>query len=212
MPTLLHVDSSPMGEASISRRLTAEFVSRWRMVNLQGEVISRDLTTMHIPAIDADWVAANYLPPESRTPQQNQLLVLSNELAGDLLRADEYVFGVPMHNWGPASIFKLWADQIVRFGKTVLLTPSGMKGALDTKKITFFVSAGRSYRPGAEDASRNLLVPWLRTFFGSLGVTEMRFHFVDGAGALRSGQVDREAFLAPHLAAVQSFFSQPSVL
>src|SRR5262249_11166479 len=131
MPILLHIDSSPMGDASISRCLTREFVQRWRIANPHGEVISRDLTTIGIPVIDAAWVAANYTPRESRTRHQNDLLAVSTELTGEVMRADEYVIGVPMHNWGPASSFKLWVDQIVRFGETVDLTPAGIKGSLE---------------------------------------------------------------------------------
>jgi FMN-dependent NADH-azoreductase len=211
MSTLLHIDSSPMGHASISRHLTAEFVRRWRLANPAGDVLYRDLTAGRIPAIDAAWVAANYQPRDARTAQQNEVLSLSTGFTRELLRSDEYVIGVPMHNWGPSSVFKLWADQIARFGETILLTPSGMKGNLGAKKITFFVTAGRSYRPGAEDPARNHLVPWLRTFFENLGVPVMRFHFVDGTAAVMYGKISQGAFLAPHLAAVESFFPQPSV-
>ena len=122
-----------MGEDSISRRLTREFTRRWRLVNPRGQVISRDLAATHIPVIDAAWVAANYTPVESRNQQQNDPLALSTELSGELLDADEYVIGVPMHNWGPSASLKLWADQIVRFGRTTLLTPAGLK-ALDKKR------------------------------------------------------------------------------
>lgn len=211
MPILLHIDSSPMGEASISRPLTTEFERLWRVANPRGEVLRRDLAAMQIPAVDADWVAANYQPEESRMPRQSQLLALSTELTRELLRADEYVIGVPMHNWGPCAVFKLWADQIVRFGETILLTPSGMKGNLGTKKVTIFAAAGRSYRPGAEDPSRNHLVPWLRTFWENLGVTDLHIHFIDGAGAVRWGKISQQAFLAPHLAAVESLFAPPSI-
>jgi FMN-dependent NADH-azoreductase len=69
MPILLHIDSSPMGAASISRRLTQEFVERWRRANPQAKVLSRDLTTVAIPPVDAEWVAANYTPKELRTQQ-----------------------------------------------------------------------------------------------------------------------------------------------
>jgi FMN-dependent NADH-azoreductase len=31
----------------------------------------------------------------------------SSPMTGELLDADEYVIGVPMHNWGPSSSFKL---------------------------------------------------------------------------------------------------------
>src|SRR5262245_59186717 len=102
MSILLHIDSSSMGEDSISHRLTREFVLRWPGQTPQGRALRRDLATMDIPAIDATWVAANYAA-ESRTPEQNALLALSTELIGELLEADEYVIGVPMHNWGPSA-------------------------------------------------------------------------------------------------------------
>jgi FMN-dependent NADH-azoreductase len=74
---LLRIDSSPMGEAAISRQLTMEFVQSWLKANPQSTVMKRDLTTTTIPVIDAAWVAANYTPKESRTHQQNELLKLS---------------------------------------------------------------------------------------------------------------------------------------
>jgi FMN-dependent NADH-azoreductase len=42
MPTLLHLDSSPL-ESSISRELTREFVKTWQNVHPDGTVIYRDL-------------------------------------------------------------------------------------------------------------------------------------------------------------------------
>jgi FMN-dependent NADH-azoreductase len=79
MPILLHIDSSPLGEDSISRRLTAEFVCHWHHANPAGEVISRDLTSISIPVIDAEWISANLTPRELRTPGQNAILALSTE-------------------------------------------------------------------------------------------------------------------------------------
>lgn len=204
MPALLHLDSSPMGEASISRRLTAEFAQRWRNANRQGRVIYRDVAATAIPVVTAAWVAANYTPKESRTQQQHDLLALSTELTGELLEAKEYVIGVPMHNWGPSSSFKLWVDQILRFGDIVALTPEGPRGLLGSKRATFVVAAGRHYRPGSEDAPRNHLVPWLRTFFGYLGVKDMRFLFADGAAEVRYGKIEQAAFLAPHIQAIET--------
>lgn len=204
MSILLHIDSSPMGEASISRQLTGEFVRRWRSANPEGEVIARDLATTAIPVIDAAWIAANYTSKESRTQKQHDILALSTELTGELLRAEESVIGVPMHNWGPSSGFKLWTDQIVRFGETVALTPSGMKGMLGQKRVTLFVTAGRDFAARSGDGSRNHLEPWLRTFFGNLGVRDLRLVFADGTAAVRRGTADRDAFLAPHIQAMQA--------
>jgi FMN-dependent NADH-azoreductase len=208
MPVLLHIDSSPMGEASISRHLTREFVHSWRCAHPGGKVISRDLTTIAIPIIDAAWVSANLTPRESRTQQQNEILALSTQFTGELLQADEYVIGVPMHNWGPSSSFKLWVDQILRFGETIVNTTSGPKGTLDQKRATFFVAAGGHYDPSSADAPRNYLEPWLRTYFGYLGVKDVQVFVADGAAAVTYGRMDRAAFLAPYIEAVHSLFAE----
>ena len=210
MPTLLHIDSSPMGEASISRCLTREFVKRWRNANPRGKVISRDLTAIAIPVIDTAWISANYTPRKSRTPQQDDLLALSTEFTSELIEAGEYVIGVPMHNWGPASSFKLWVDQVARFGETVAITPSGIQGTLHNKRLTVFVSAGRHFDALSADAAGNHLAPWIRTFFGSLGITDIRLIFADGTADVKDGTIDRAAFLAPHFDAMQSLIAAPS--
>lgn len=212
MSTLLHIDSSPLGEDSISRCLTREFVRRWRLANPQGQVISRDLATTHIPVIDAKWIAANYAPAESRNQQQNDVLALSTRFSRELLDADEYVIGAPMHNWGPSASLKLWTDQIVRFGRTTLITPTGLKGTLDKKRVTFFVTAGRRYDRDSENAAKNHLEPWLRSFFGDLGVRDMHFVFVDRTAQVRNGKIGLAAFLAPHMEAMQSLFPEPVFL
>lgn len=207
MPVLLQLDSSPMGEDSVSRRLTREFARLWRAAHPHGEVLYRDVTRFAIPAVDAEWVAANYTPLASRTPRQQSLLALSTSLTQELLDADEYVLGVPMHNWGPASVFKLWADQIVHFGRTMRVTPASTVGTLEAKKLTVFITAGRRYGRGLEDPSRNHVQPWLRTFFENLGIRDMRLVFVDGTAAIRRGEVDMASFLSAHLASVRSLFA-----
>ena len=207
MSILLHIDSSPMGSTSISRQLTREFVKRWRTANPHGTVIYRDLATITIPVIDAAWISANLTPREARTREQTDILALSTELTRELLEADEYVIGVPMHNWGPAASLKLWVDQIVRFGETVVVTPSGIKGTLGQKRLTCLIAAGRRYGPGCADAASNHLEPWLRTFFGSLGIRDMHFVLADGAAQVNYGGMDRAEYLAPHLETVRSLFA-----
>jgi len=200
-----------MGEHSISRHLTGEFTRLWRGTNPQGDVIYRDITTINIPVVNAAWIAANYTPQESRTPEQHRILALSTELSQELLEADEYVFGVPLHNWGAASSFRLWADQIVRFGRTMQITPSGLKGMLYGKRLTVFISAGRRYGRSFEDSSKNHLEPWLRTFFGDLGIQQMRVVLVDGTAAILRGETDMATFLRPHIASVRSLFANVPV-
>ena len=210
MSALLHVDSSPVGETPLSRRLTREFVSRWRRRNPEGKVIDRDLAAIAIPVIDAAWITANLTPANIRTPEQHQRLALSTQFTGELLAADEYVIGTPIHNWGPAASLKLWIDQIVRFGETLALTPTGPRGALAGKRATFIVAAGQDYRPGSASFSRNFLEPWLRTCFGYLGVANIRFVFADRAAAGRYVHLDPERYLAPYIEAMEALFEGPA--
>jgi FMN-dependent NADH-azoreductase len=159
---------------------------------------------MAIPVINAEWVAANYTPKQSRSDRQDDLLKLSTELIGELMDADEYVIGMPMHNWGPPASFKLWVDQIV-----TPLTKSTRP--LDGKRATFTIAAGAVYSPGSAEASKNYLVPWLRTLFGFLGLKDMQLVIADGTRELHNGKLDREAFLAPHIEAVCSLFTQEEI-
>ena len=116
--TLLEVDSSPLGERSISRHLTREFVQNWKAANPDGRVLTRDLNATTIAPIDAAWIGASYTPEEKLTAEQRDLLTLSNTLIDELKAADEYVIGVPMHNFSVPSVLKLWIDQVVRSNKT----------------------------------------------------------------------------------------------
>jgi len=204
MAILLHIDSSPLGESSISRRLSREFVDQWQQLHPQGEVITRDLTTTNLRPIDAEWIAAAYTPENARTPRQKEVLSLSDELIAELEAADEYVFGVPMHNFFVPSTLKLWIDQIARAGKTFAYTSSGPTGLLKNKKAIFLTASGGVYSGDTPLVSLNFVEPYLRSTFGFLGVTDTTFVTAGGASAINSGKTDREAFLKPHVDSIRA--------
>jgi FMN-dependent NADH-azoreductase len=203
MSTLLDIDSSPLYGRSVSRQLTGAFVDQWKASHLDGTVIDRDLNATAITPITAGWVGAAYTPEEARTPQQKELLAVSDLLLAELERADEYVFGVPMHNFGVPSVLKLWIDQIARAGRTFSYAGGSPKGLLTGKKATFIVATGGIYDAQTQMASFNFVEPYLRSVFGFLGVTDATFLTAGGTAALNQG-LDRDAFLAPHLQVVQS--------
>jgi FMN-dependent NADH-azoreductase len=203
MPTLLHIDSSPLYGRSVSRELTGAFVAQWQSSHPDGTVVDRDLNSTSIPPVDADWVGAAYTPAEARTPEQIEVLALSDTLLAELEQADEYVFGVPMHNFGVPSVLKLWIDQISRVGRTFSYADGTPKGLLVGKKATFIIATGGMYDAQTQMASFNFVEPYLRSVFGFLGVTDTTVLTAGGTAALNYGQ-DRDAFLAPHLQAVRT--------
>src|ERR1700739_1795232 len=139
MPTLLHIDSSPLYGRSVSRQLTGAFVTQWKSSHPNGTVVGRDLNATPIPSVTGEWVGAAYTPEEARSPQQKELLALSDTLISELEQADEYVFGVPMHNFGVPSVLKLWIDQIARVGRTFSYADGTPKGLVIGKKATFII-------------------------------------------------------------------------
>jgi FMN-dependent NADH-azoreductase len=148
-------------------------------------------------------VSAAYAPEEARTPQQRELLALSDQLIFELEQAEEYVIGVPMHNFGVPSVLKLWIDQIARAGRTFSYANGTPKGLLTGKRATFIIATGGVYDPQTRMASFNFVEPYLRSVFGFLGVTDATFLTAGGTAALRNEQ-DRDAFLAPHVQTVQA--------
>ncbi len=206
MPTLLHVDSSPLLETSISRGLSNEFVQNWKRSNPDGKVITRDLTKTPLKSIDAAWIGAVFTPENARTPEQRELLALSDALVAELKSADEYVLGVPMHNFAAPAVFKLWIDQIVRAGETFSYADGVPAGLLKNKKATFLIASGGVYGAGTAMASFNFVEPYLRTVFGFIGVVDTNFLAAGGASALNYGQIDRETFLQPHVESIRAQF------
>jgi len=202
MPTLLHINSSPLYGTSISRQLSDSFVEQWKAANPGEKVIERDLTATDIDPLSAAFVAAMFTPPDALTPDQKQILALSDTLVAELIEADEYVFGVPMYNFGVPAALKLWIDQICRVGKTFAYVDGAPKGLLTGKKATFLIASGGIYDANTQMASYNFVEPYLRTLFGFLGVADVTFYTAGGVSALNHGAIDRETFLAPHLAAV----------
>ena len=201
MATLLHIDSSPMGVASISRHLSNTFVENWKKSHPGGKVITRDLTKSGLVTINAEWVAVAYTPAESRTAEQKAALAKSDELLAEIEAADELAIGVAMHNFNIPSVLKLWIDQVARVGRAFAYVDGAPKGLLTGKKATFLVATGGAYGPGTGMESLNFIEPYLKTLFGFIGFTDVTFHTAGGAAALNRG-ANREEFLQPHDEAV----------
>ena len=204
MATLLHVDSSPLA-SSVSRELTREFVINWKNAHPTGRVIYRDLAANPPKNIDQAWIHAAHTPAEALQSEQKTLLAYSEECIAELEQADEYVFGVAMHNFSIPAVIKLWIDQVVRGGRTFSYGGAdGPKGLLTGKKATILAATGGVYQPGSPMAAFNFIDPYLNTILKFIGVTDVTFVTAGGTAQLMSGKVDRNLFLQPHLDQVKS--------
>jgi FMN-dependent NADH-azoreductase len=203
MPTLLHLDASPL-ETSISRELAREFVATWKTANPHGTVIYRDLAALTPAPISQAWVHAAFTPATARTAEQNALLAHSDELIQELESADEIVIGVPMHNFSIPATLKLWVDQIVRSGRTFSYGAEGPKGLLQGRKATLLVASGGVYSPGSPAAAMNFVDPYMKAVLNFLGITDVQTIAVGGASQLMSGAIDRSTLLGPALEQIRA--------
>jgi FMN-dependent NADH-azoreductase len=207
MPTLLHLDSSAMGDTSVSRHLTATFVKDWTAKHPDGTVVTRDVAKSGLTPVTAAWIGAAHTPAEAQTAEQKGLMALSEELLAELFGADEWVIGVAMYNFSIPSTLKMWIDQIARAGKTFAYGANGPKGLITGKKVTILLATGGDYTPGAPAAAYNFAEPYLRAILGFLGVTDLTVVTASGTAALMNPATDRAAFLAPFDAKVAELVS-----
>ncbi len=202
MPTLLHLDSSPL-ESSISRELTREYVKTWQTAHPASTVIYRDLAANPPALVDTAWIHSAFTPQESRNAEQAAALAVSEELIAEIERADEIVIGVAMHNFSIPSVLKLWIDQIVRKDRTFSYNAEGPRGLLLGKKAAILSASGGIYAPGTPMAAYNFVDPYLKTVLGFLGISDVKSVTAGGASQLIAGAVDRETFLKTPLETVR---------
>ena len=127
--TVLRIDASARREGSESRALSQRVIDRLA----PDTVIHRDLGVT-IPAIDTDWLTANWTPEDQRSPEQLEKLALSETLIDELKAADTLVIGTPIYNFAVPSTLKAWVDQIARAGLTFRYTENGPVGLLTGKR------------------------------------------------------------------------------
>jgi FMN-dependent NADH-azoreductase len=181
MSVILHIDSSVRRNPSVTRRLSAEFVERWRRNHPGTQVVYRDLGKEVVPVVTEDWVTATYTPPDARTKEQSEVLSVSDRLLKEFFAADVIVLGVPMYNFAIPANLKAYVDQIVRAGETFRYTAEGkVEGLAKGKKVVVITSRGGDYGPGKQVAALNHQTPYLRTIFNFIGIDDIRFIEAEG--------------------------------
>jgi FMN-dependent NADH-azoreductase len=185
--TLLHIDSSIQGEASASRALTGEIVSRWMAARPQAQIVYRDLAAEVLPHLS---LAALTRADELEAARNAAVLE-------EFLAADVVVIGAPLYNFSVPSQLKAWIDRIAVKDKTFRYTASGPERLARGKKVIVAISRGGVYGPSASEFGES----YLRFLFGFLGVDDVTFVRAEGLGLSAE---HREAAMQAAHAAIES--------
>lgn len=205
MAHLLHIDSSPRGDRSVSRSLTQEFVSEWKSKHPSNTVVYRDLGRTPPPFVTETQIAAYFSDPSTHTPEQAEVIRPSNALVDEFLAADCYVIGVPMYNFSVPAVFKAYIDQIVRVGRTFAIDEQGYKGLVHGKKLLAIVSQGGDYSEGSPAQPYNMQEPYLKLIFGFIGITDVAIVAADN---MMGGEDTRNQSVTNAKAAIQDVIAQ----
>ncbi|MFC0410331.1 FMN-dependent NADH-azoreductase [Roseomonas elaeocarpi] len=176
---LLHLDSSILGENSVSRALSHAAVER-----LKNEIPGLEVTYHDLVANPIAHLTGRYLAGQSADVQHDQALQEDLSLGGrvleEFLAADIVVIGVALYNFGVPSQLKAWIDRVTVAGKTFRYTEKGPEGLAGNKRVILTVSRGGFYGPGTPAAPFEHAEHYLRAVLAFLGITQPEVIVAEG--------------------------------
>ena len=201
MPSLLAIQSSPRGDRSVSRQLTAKFIEDWKADHAGGTVVMRDLMTTELPFVDQPWIAGNYTPAEQHSPEMKKSLQISDTLIAELMAADHIVIGTSMYNFSIPANLKAYIDHIVRVGVTF---SQSYEGLVKGKKAVVLLASGGNYAPGSQTESYNVASGYMKQILGFIGITDVTVVLAGGTAAIDMGKAQMSEIVGQYLPEVSS--------
>lgn len=180
---LLHIQASPNVQSSLSREVSNYLVSKLKA----SSVKNLDLAVNPLPHLSITAIGAFFVPDADKTAEQKEALKLSDTTVDEFLNSEVIVISTPMWNFGVPSSLKAWFDHISRAGKTFSYSPEGLKGLAGGRKVYLVVSSGSIFSEGPY-AKMDLLIPWLTTALGFIGITDLEIIRVEGTNSPEAAQ------------------------
>ena len=177
--TVLTVASSPMGERSVTRKLSDKLTDELKKAHPGAHFITRDLVASPLPHIDGSFIASVFTRPDERNEALQAAVAASDKAVDELIAADVIIIGAPMYNFGIPSSLKAWIDHVVRMGRTFTGGASGPEGLLLNKKVIVISARGHVYTSGPY-TSWDHQEPQLKTALAFMGLKDVTFIRAEG--------------------------------
>jgi len=176
---VLHLDSSALGAASVSRQLTSGIVARQRALHPDAQVVHRDLAADPVLHLTGAHMAAR-MGATSDDATLTADLVKGNAYMDELFAADVLVIGAPMYNLSIPTPLKAWIDRVAVAGKTFRYTATGPEGLLKGKRAFIASARGGVYSAGSPAAALEHQESYLVGLLAFLGVTDVTIVRAEG--------------------------------
>jgi FMN-dependent NADH-azoreductase len=177
---ILHIDSSPLGDNSVTRKFTAKVLEGLKAKHPDAKVTTRDFGKTPLPHLSGAVIGAFFTVPDKFTDMQAEVIKASEEAVAELIAADTIVIGAPMWNFGIPSALKAWIDHVVRAGKTFKYGANGPEGLLAPDKIVIVVLARGGVYSSGPMASVEHQGSYLKDVFRFIGLTDVTFVHAEG--------------------------------
>jgi|SRR5450631_704429 len=175
---VLHIDSAITGQNSISRLLSQKVVDRILRLSPDAVLSYHDLAASPLPPLSAKLLSLRF--GGSPEPEDEGNMAMVSDALERFIGADIVVLGAPMYNFGISSHLKVWLDHLAVAGKTFRYTERGPEGLMRGKKLIIASVRGGTYAPGGPGASADFQEPYLRIFFGFLGIDDISIVRAEG--------------------------------
>ncbi|WP_336025991.1 FMN-dependent NADH-azoreductase [Acinetobacter pittii] len=176
---LLQIDTSILGEQSVSRQLTSSVIGKLSATYPDAEIIHHDFALEPIPHLsDAEFLAWQGVEPNNETAQQR--VARNTQYLDEFLSSDIVVIGAPMYNFSFPSQLKAWLDRLSVAGKTFRYTENGPQGLVEGKRVIIASSRGGVYSEGSPAEALDYQETYIKAFFNFIGVTDITFVRAEG--------------------------------
>jgi FMN-dependent NADH-azoreductase len=181
---VLHIDSSILGDNSVSRQVSAAVVEGLRKANPGLHITYRDLAASPLPHVTPSHLPTSH-PVSAMAPSGDASALAENRAASDavldeFLGADTVVIGAPMYNFTISSQLKTWIDRILVPGKTFRYGANGVEGLAGDKRVIVAIARGGLYGAGTPSAAAEHVETYLRTVLGFIGITNPEIIIAEG--------------------------------
>lgn len=206
MSTILVLNSSASGDASVTRALVAETVQWLQAEEPDTRLIEHDLGATPLPHLSTANLAGVRGTPA--TPLELETRAVSDALIAELHGADTIVIGSPMYNFSMATGLRAWFDYVLRAGLTFKYSEAGPEGLVTGKRVIVATARGGLYTEGPT-RSYDFQEPYLRHLLGFMGLTDVAFVHAEKIGY---GPEARDAAIVQARAQLRALATQRAAL
>jgi FMN-dependent NADH-azoreductase len=169
---ILHIDSCPLGDNSLSRQYTAAVMAQLASDDANPTISYRDVAASPLPHISGPLLQVIRSQWNSAIPMNADLRAestLAALLLEEFLQADAAVIAAPMFNYAIPSTLKAWLDRLIH-----LQTDQGRQRAARMRVLLVVAGCSAATDPALTELLGNHEAQ-LRAMIKSLGVTQLEF-------------------------------------